>query len=219
MIARYNRASLWVGGIGIALQLGTPLVAAAIGPTLLEYRGLAMALVPAMMLGTVMVFIGLALYAKAKGRSVVWCAAGFLGILGFLLLAGLKDYTKLRIDDPRGFVSESEWVTRHSQAAVTPGNRAARASVYLGVISIVPVIGLVFGIAGIVCGVLGLRRAPESGGRGAAWVGLIMSVAILGMWGVVIGGEVWDDWKRDRQLLRARERAAARAQVTSRQSN
>jgi hypothetical protein len=219
MIARYNRASLWVGGIGVALQLGLPFVAAAIGPTLLEYRGLAIAFLPAMMLGTVMVFIGLALYAKAKGRSVVWCAAGFLGILGFLLLAGLKDYTKFRVDDPRGFVPESEWVTRHPQDAVKPGNRAARASVYLGVISIVPLLGLMFGVAGIVCGVLGLRKAPESGGRGAAWVGLLMSVAILGMWGVIIGGEVLDDWKRDRQLLRARERAAARAQMTSQQSN
>lgn len=41
--------------------------------------------------GTAMVLTGFAYYAKAKGRSPVWCLAGFLSLIGLVILALLKD--------------------------------------------------------------------------------------------------------------------------------
>jgi hypothetical protein len=41
--------------------------------------------------GTALAVTGFGYYAKAKGRSPAWGLAGFLGILGLLVLALLKD--------------------------------------------------------------------------------------------------------------------------------
>lgn len=41
--------------------------------------------------GTVLLIVGLAFYAKAKGRSPAWCLMGFLSIIGLIVLACLKD--------------------------------------------------------------------------------------------------------------------------------
>jgi len=41
--------------------------------------------------GTLMAVTGLTYYAKAKGRSPLWGVAGFISLLGLLLLAVLKD--------------------------------------------------------------------------------------------------------------------------------
>ncbi len=45
------------------------------------------------MLGTIALLIGLAYYARAKGRSSWWCLFAFLSIIGLLVLACLKDHT------------------------------------------------------------------------------------------------------------------------------
>jgi hypothetical protein len=41
--------------------------------------------------GTALCITGFAYYAKAKGRNPAWGAFGFLGIIGLLVLASLKD--------------------------------------------------------------------------------------------------------------------------------
>jgi len=56
-------------------------------------------------------------------------------------------------------------------------NVPALVAYYLGVFSIIPCVGLPLGIAAVVLGILGLRRAkknPESKGKVHAWVGIIV---------------------------------------------
>jgi hypothetical protein len=45
-----------------------------------------------MLLGAIAVIIGLAYYARAKGRSPWWGLFGFAWIVGLLVLASLKDH-------------------------------------------------------------------------------------------------------------------------------
>jgi len=78
MIKKYNNISLAWGIPGIVLQIagnviGQPIV---------------------LIVGTVLLMIGLAYYAKAKGRSAAWCLMGFLSIIGLIVLACLKDLEK-----------------------------------------------------------------------------------------------------------------------------
>jgi len=47
-----------------------------------------------MLVGTVLLIIGLAYYARAKGRHPAWCLMGFLSVIGLIVLACLKDYGK-----------------------------------------------------------------------------------------------------------------------------
>src|SRR5262245_55219449 len=80
MIARYNNISLAFGVPGIILQIAGNVMArpgsSSIG------AGIAVLLV-----GTVLLIVGLAYYAKAKGRSEVWCLMGFLSLIGLIVLA------------------------------------------------------------------------------------------------------------------------------------
>jgi hypothetical protein len=41
--------------------------------------------------GTIMAFIGFGYYANAKGRSMLWGTAAFIGLPGLLVLSLLKD--------------------------------------------------------------------------------------------------------------------------------
>jgi uncharacterized membrane protein YhaH (DUF805 family) len=41
--------------------------------------------------GTIFLFVGLAYYARAKGRSSWWCLFALLSVIGLLVLACLKD--------------------------------------------------------------------------------------------------------------------------------
>ena len=75
MIANYNNLSFVVGVPGIILQI---LGALTPGPGL-------------ELLGTVLLTLGLAYYAMAKGRSPAWCLLGLLSIIGIVLLACLDD--------------------------------------------------------------------------------------------------------------------------------
>jgi len=55
-------------------------------------------------------------------------------------------------------------------------NMPALIAYYLGVFSVIPCIGLPLGIAAVVLGIMGIRRAaahPESKGKVHAWVGII----------------------------------------------
>lgn len=55
-------------------------------------------------------------------------------------------------------------------------NGPALAAYYLGVFSAIPLLGMPLGIAGLILGILGLRRArehPEAKGKAHAWVGII----------------------------------------------
>ena len=75
MIAKYNKISLAVGSPGIILQIA----------------GIIMSSLLVQLLGTVLLLVGLVYYAKAKGRSPVWCLFAFLSIIGLIVLACLKD--------------------------------------------------------------------------------------------------------------------------------
>lgn len=55
-------------------------------------------------------------------------------------------------------------------------NGAGLAAYYLGVFSAIPFLGIALGIAGVILGIMGLRRAkehPEVKGKAHAWVGII----------------------------------------------
>ena len=56
-------------------------------------------------------------------------------------------------------------------------NGPALAAYYLGVFSIIPVLGIVLGIAAVALGIAGLKKAarqPEVKGKAHAWVGIIV---------------------------------------------
>lgn len=78
MIKKYNNISLTWGAPGIIIQI--------VGKT----AGIPIFLI----LGTVLLMVGLAYYAKSKGRSSAWCLAGFLSIFGLIILGLLKDFHK-----------------------------------------------------------------------------------------------------------------------------
>lgn len=68
-------------------------------------------------------------------------------------------------------------------------NVPALVAYYLGVFSVIPCIGLPLGIAAVVLGILGLRRAkkhPESKGKVHAWVGIIVG-GIFGLIYLALG--------------------------------
>lgn len=86
MIARYNNKSLLFGIPGIILQI-TGRVGSLPGAES-ESSGLFLLV---MLAGTILLLIGLAYYAMAKGRHAAWCLFAFLSIIGLIVLACLKD--------------------------------------------------------------------------------------------------------------------------------
>ncbi len=85
MIARYNRSSLLFHVPGVILQL---VAGSAIGSQLKDLMLLGWL---SWVFGTVLLAIGLAYDAKAKGRSLAWCLMAFLSIWGVFVLALLED--------------------------------------------------------------------------------------------------------------------------------
>ena len=85
MVTRYNRLSFLFGVPGIFLHIaGLVLCGADVGrPGAL-----------AALAGTGLLFVGLAFYAKAKGRHPAWGVFGLIGLPGLLVLACLKDLAK-----------------------------------------------------------------------------------------------------------------------------
>ncbi len=85
MIARYNNISLALGIPGLILQF----VGLAISNANPENQVVGMVIT---VTGVAMLTLGLAMYAKAKGRSPLWCVMGLFSLLGLIVLALLKDY-------------------------------------------------------------------------------------------------------------------------------
>ncbi len=83
MIKRYNNLSLALGIPGLLMQIAGRFVGNTPQQLLLG------ALVQ--LVGTVLLIVGLAFYAKAKGRSAAWGLMGLLSIIGLIVLALLKD--------------------------------------------------------------------------------------------------------------------------------
>ena len=78
MIKRYNNISLAWGIPGLIVQVGGQ-----------------MAGEPAVaVLGTVLLIVGLAYYAKAKGYHPAWGLLGFLSIIEWIVLGLMKDRAK-----------------------------------------------------------------------------------------------------------------------------
>ncbi len=92
MISRYNRTSLRFGIPGLLLQFVVPIAASMIIPQATRLQQ------SSVLVGTVLVLIGLAYYAIAKGRSPWWCLLGFLSWIGYLVLAQLADKSSERAD-------------------------------------------------------------------------------------------------------------------------
>lgn len=84
MIARYNNLSLALGVPGLIMQIAGNLMRS--NPENAS-TGLAVAVI-----GSVLLIVGLALYAMAKGRSPAWGLMGLLSIIGLIVLAMLQDY-------------------------------------------------------------------------------------------------------------------------------
>jgi hypothetical protein len=84
MIARYNNISLALGIPGIILQVVGQIMRG--NPENATVGGLVL------LVGTVLLIGGLAMYAKAKGRSLAWGLMGFLSLIGLIALALLKDH-------------------------------------------------------------------------------------------------------------------------------
>lgn len=78
MNKKYNNISLGLGAPGIVLQIWGNIIGQPI----------------MLILGTILLMIGLAYYAMAKGRNPAWCLMGFLSIIGLIVLGCLKDLEK-----------------------------------------------------------------------------------------------------------------------------
>lgn len=78
MIKKYNNVSLLVGVPGLILQAmgnikGQPVI---------------------LLAGSILLLIGFAYYAKAKGRHPAWCLMALLSLIGLIVLGCLKDLHK-----------------------------------------------------------------------------------------------------------------------------
>ena len=82
MIQRYNSISLATGIPGLVLQIA--------GNVMIRGQGESAGM-PVALIGTVLLMVGLAYYAKAKGRNPAWCLMAFLSLIGLIVLACLKD--------------------------------------------------------------------------------------------------------------------------------
>jgi hypothetical protein len=83
MIVRYNRISFVWGVPGIILQV--------VGQVMSQSAASHDTGIGILGLGTLLLLVGLAYYARAKGRSPLWCLMAFLSVIGLLVLATLSD--------------------------------------------------------------------------------------------------------------------------------
>ena len=70
-------------------------------------------------------------------------------------------------------------------------NAPALTAYYLGVFSVIPCLGIPLGIAAVILGILGLRRAarrPEVKGKVHAWIGIVLGAlfALVYLTGVAL---------------------------------
>ena len=106
MIQRYNKQSLAIGIPGLLLQFAGGFMSGVNANSESQDLGRIISFV-----GVGMLIWGLALYAKAKGRSPLWGLFGLLWFIGIIILAVLKDLepegksttlTKAELDDVFG---------------------------------------------------------------------------------------------------------------------
>ncbi len=74
-------------------------------------------------------------------------------------------------------------------AVIPTKNPKSLIAYYLGFVSLLPFIGLVFAFPAIVFGVLALKartQTPEIEGGGHAWVGIVLAVLGLLIWGGIL---------------------------------
>lgn len=68
-------------------------------------------------------------------------------------------------------------------------NPAALAAYYLGIFSIVPVLGLFLAVPALILGVVGLvarKRNPVIKGSVHAWIGIVMGTIFTSLWGLLV---------------------------------
>lgn len=82
----------------------------------------------------------------------------------------------------QGPVTQAETPDNPIAAFIPYRNSAALAAYYIGVFSLIPILGLLLGPIAIACGIYGLRAAAESPaarGRAHAWAGIIIGTLVL----------------------------------------
>jgi hypothetical protein len=96
MIARYNTVSLLIGAPGLILQIA--------GATITNHDlGLLLQIG-----GGLLLIVGLAFYAMAKGRTGLWGLMGLFSLLGLIVLALLPDLAKTGVAQrPTGWAVRS----------------------------------------------------------------------------------------------------------------
>ena len=145
MIRRYNNISLAVGIPGLIVQI-IGVTVAVIGAKEEQPSPLGVLI---SLIGSGMLIIGLAYYAKAKGRRWVWCFFGFFSLMGILVLFLLAD----RVVTPAKPEEAGDFLLIISDKA--------NAAFWLGILSLP--LCVLFPLA-IIFGILGLREV--SAGKG-----------------------------------------------------
>jgi hypothetical protein len=183
MIAEYNRKSFIFGIPGIIFQ-----IAAFFMPT----RDRIMSPLGAILVlaGTGLLLVGLAFYAKAKGRHPVWGLFGLLSIIGLIVLGCLKDKSGQ-------ILSESPTTQDMSQVTAPMTSRMAVALFALSLSGIiyflcVPNLRLLpLLIFAVILGCVALRHIKTSGGllsgRGRAVAGVTISLLFLLVIRAIVG--------------------------------
>jgi hypothetical protein len=93
MLAEYkNKGNLGIG-LGIALAVGSGLAVGALATNGRIDPSMLMVVVVLRLAGLALFVWGCGMYAKAKGRSGVNCLWGFLGLIGLIVLACMKDHS------------------------------------------------------------------------------------------------------------------------------
>ncbi len=140
-----------------------------------------------MWLGTLLFVVGLAYYAKAKGRHPAWCLMAFLSLIGMIVLGCLKDYGSPPPVPPTGLDGGEtgnpvEVDTGVTERFILPVGRSgwAIASGYLGLISVL-IIPAPFALLTGILAIRAMRRDPKKHGMGRAVFGIVMGGLITGL--------------------------------------
>jgi hypothetical protein len=203
MIKRYNTISLLLGVPGLIMQFAGPLW------VIKDPRSSLACVLP--FLGATLLILGLGYYAKSKGRSWNWGWFGLLGIIGFVVLACLRDDTLLkghkpglclncgkenpetaRVCEGCNFTLIEEPSPMDPKAPRLVTSRLAVWSLVLGITSLL--MAFVTGIPAIICGHIALSKIHKSKngpevilvGRKKAIAGLILGYAFSILHGINI---------------------------------
>ena len=95
MIAELNKKSLYIGGVGLVLQL-TGIIFISYDPVKIPIKILSIILLA---IGSVLLIKGVLLYLKAKGRHWAWVFLLPLELIGVIIIYYLDDYYKEERED------------------------------------------------------------------------------------------------------------------------